>query len=537
MEMERYEQLMSDFADGYMKKIFYFCLKKTGSADSAEDLTQDISLSVLTELHRGVDPDNFAVWVWQIARNRYARWADKKHRQANAETGVDIGEYEISDGESLEDEYIVREQLPILQRELAFIGSEYRDIIVAYYIEDRSVREIAESNSIPIGTVKSKLHRARNILKEGMNMARQFGALSYKPENINFIGSGNYPSDGAPWSIVSHSLYKNMLLAAYRTPSTAEELAIELGVALPYTQDELDFLVSSTLMRKNGNKYETAFFIISAEAQRNVNEHLMKLAPELTGSVIDALEYRTKCLNRSGIKWHGETQNYEDMKWALLMMLTDSISDPLCSDANTPYTSRPNDSSWDIVGFEEYKREKPSFVGKHFGIDMRQFKFNYMGIGNQTPLQLSQNECEALLSAASEGTSGLFADVLDRLYEYGYIKRTENGYVPACAVYYGENGSFSLESKLSDEEKAKFDVLCVKATEIARLHYDFCREQIYAEIPKFLKSDRHQIDFATDTLFSLRGAVIEAAIDCGYISYGGGATEGKDRMLGAYVII
>ena len=58
------------------------------------------------------------------------------------------------------------------------------------------------------------------------------------------------------------------MLAAYRTPSTAEELSVEVGVALPYIEEELNALTENTLMKKNGKKYETNFFIISADAQR-----------------------------------------------------------------------------------------------------------------------------------------------------------------------------------------------------------------------------------------------------------------------------
>ncbi len=68
--MSECERLMNDLSENYMGKIFYFCLRKTGDEYSAEDLTQDIALSVLSELRRGVIPYSFSAYVWQIARNR-----------------------------------------------------------------------------------------------------------------------------------------------------------------------------------------------------------------------------------------------------------------------------------------------------------------------------------------------------------------------------------------------------------------------------------------------------------------------------------
>ena len=321
------DQLINEFAENYMEKLFYFCLKKTGSYIEAEDLTQDVALQIITALNKGTIPTSFSAWIWQIARNRYSVWAKEKHKQNESVTGSDIGDYEIEDeSENILDEMIHTEQMALLRRELAFIKSDYRNIVVAYYIENKSVRDIALSLSISIIAVQQRLHRARIILKEGMNMAREFGKLSYNPENIAFINNGLHGANHEPWNYISRSLCKNILLAAYRTPSTAEELAMEVGVALPYMEEELRGLVDATLMKKNGNKYETNFFIVSADAQEKINVHLRAITPELTRAVISAMEYEINWKNENCPGWHEGYQPFEDMKWALLMYQTDVIN-------------------------------------------------------------------------------------------------------------------------------------------------------------------------------------------------------------------
>ena len=72
---------------------------------------------------------------------------------------------------------------------------------------------------------------------------------------------------GQPWSFITHLLYKNNFLETYENPQTAEELALELGIALPYMEDELEFLTREQLLAKNENKYQTAFKINSKEEQ------------------------------------------------------------------------------------------------------------------------------------------------------------------------------------------------------------------------------------------------------------------------------
>ena len=245
----RTESFANEFVTNYMAKIFYFCLKKTGSKEEAEDLTQDISVNILRSLAHSSVPENFPAWVWQISRNRYSFWAKQKHKVSESMSGVDIYEAEIPDNDSYCDNILHKEEMSLLRRELAFISSDYRNIITEYYIKGKKVNEIASFLNIPCGTVKARLFRARKILKEGMDMAREFGAKSYNPENLGFISSGNQPS-GLPFSAVQRKIPVNILIEANNNPSTVEELSIELGIAVPYMEEEVELLVKSELLKK-----------------------------------------------------------------------------------------------------------------------------------------------------------------------------------------------------------------------------------------------------------------------------------------------
>lgn len=135
------------YLEQYMEKVFYFSLKKTGTQQEAEDLSSDIFLCILTQLQRGVIPENFSAWVWRIARNRYSAWADQKHRKAAMISNADISDFELTDDKTIENEYVRSEELSLLRRELAFISSNYREIVVAYYVDDKPIRDIARTPS------------------------------------------------------------------------------------------------------------------------------------------------------------------------------------------------------------------------------------------------------------------------------------------------------------------------------------------------------------------------------------------------------
>ena len=194
---------LEHYCEEFLEKIFYFALKKTGNANDADDLASNISFEIFTSLNRGIEPDDLEAWIWTIARNQWSRWA-KKHYYSHETNIIHLEEAEnfTKAEDNVEEAIILSEDISLLRRELAFIRSDYRQILISHYIENKSVSEISQELRIPRGTVTTKLRKSRQKLKEGMNMARTFGKRSYSPEQVSFVMSG-YPGDkGQPWSII-----------------------------------------------------------------------------------------------------------------------------------------------------------------------------------------------------------------------------------------------------------------------------------------------------------------------------------------------
>lgn len=559
------ERLISDYTSDYMEKIFYFCLRKCGNTVSAEDLSSDISLNVIAALTKGTVPENFPAWVWRIARNRYAAFAGQRHEESERLVPLpkneDGEESDLPDDISVEDtcieEEISRENLARMRRALAFIREDYRNIIVAYYIEDRKVEQIAASLGVPKGTVTSKLCRSRKLLKEGMTMAREFGKRSYNPENIYYMMNGQNGENGEPYSIVNRLIVKNILLSAYEKPLTAEEIAIDIGVALPYTQAELDDLVYNTLMKKVGGKYATRLFILSNEAQEKQAESLTRIAAPLTAKIIELLEYKIRCWEENGSRWHEGYQPCEDMKWALLMETVDSIrsrdigvnppmeEDESILDPQNRTLKRPNNGAWDLMGFETYseKYPMPAFVGMHgcmndeSGTDTRvnfwQYKFYCHNICDQTPVCLKAVEAQALKALVLGDLSGIKQTTLDKLVKYGYLKKKNDTYIPTFYVRIEDN-----IAPLTETQQAEYDRIYGEVLAILRSHCTYCRDLVLAEVPEAMRDEAHLINFAcTEFSMEIRGAVLEEALRTGWLTYGGEPDEGRKRALGALMFI
>ena len=471
-----------------METLFYFCLRKTSSADEAAELSQDIALAALDALHRGAKIDHMPGWFWQIARNRYARWAERRHkiRDTAAE----------SDGD-LSDAMVRAEELSILRRELAFVRHEYREILVAYYLENRPIRDIASSLSLSVNAVQQRLSRARKTVKEGMDMAREFGVRSYQPENVAFTTNGRDGKNGQPWTILTHLLYKNIFLELSGNPETAEEVSIALGIALPYMEDELAFLVREQLVKKVGNRYETDFPIVSREEQRAVHEKSLAVAGPLTDTLCAIVD--TYAAN-GGAKARFAEIGYENAKWALLMRVFDKLE---CAEyAKSP--DRPDDGAWTVTGYETIDWVEPHFVGQHGGygeteaVPFWQYKFQWQNLWNNTPTFLTELEAQTLWDAATGHADKCDPATLARLISYGYFRRDGDRLTPLF-VRLDPDAAETYGADVA----GKLHTLAQKAREMFR------------ENPK-LK----------------RGYVLEEAIARGWLRY-----DGSLPSVGAYLVV
>ena len=373
------QNYIREYTGHYMEKVFYFCLKKTGNQQEAEDLASDISLCIFAQLRKCVIPAHFSAWVWQIARNRYSKWAEAKHKKAERFAGIDIGECKIPGGETAEDSYIRSEEIALLRRELAFISADYRNVLVPYYIEDKPIRDIAKKLDVTVEAAKKRLTRARKILRGGMDMAREFGIRSYNPEEVRFTASGPQNS-GLPWKAMDRKIPKNILLQASGNPSTIEELSIELGIAAPYMEEEVERLVKATLLNKlNDKKYVTNFLIESKECQFDIYQAQRKGSRERSQLADRIAEDLLPKMRELGIA--GDNISDADVKWWLVIYIIDFCTKNLDGYQSEWPERRENGETWGIIGYEATKLPEECITG-HSGCGTEDVMFWKYEIGD-----------------------------------------------------------------------------------------------------------------------------------------------------------
>ena len=143
----------------------------------AEDVVQEACLRAyrfFASFHGG----NARAWLLAIVRNTYYTWLEKNHAQKqNVEFNDDTVaavEYDMATtGDSVERLLMAEDTRRLVHRALEQIPAEFREVIVLRELEDMSYRDIAQVANIPLGTVMSRLSRARKLLLHALQKLDQ----------------------------------------------------------------------------------------------------------------------------------------------------------------------------------------------------------------------------------------------------------------------------------------------------------------------------------------------------------------------------
>ena len=168
-------------------RLYSLCFRLTGNAPDAEDLSQDTFTRAYRGFGRFEGRSKLSTWLYRIAVNAWKNKLRSKNKlvlfglfQKNDEGSEDEAAPLDPKGNDPSPEVPLErlESDQLLQRGLLSLGREDREIIVLRDLEDKSYDELSEILGIPLGTVKSRLARARESLRIKLTPAlRQRGEL------------------------------------------------------------------------------------------------------------------------------------------------------------------------------------------------------------------------------------------------------------------------------------------------------------------------------------------------------------------------
>jgi RNA polymerase sigma-70 factor (ECF subfamily) len=145
--------------DAHYEALYRYAYRLGGSAADAEDLTQEAFGKALARLPQLREPDRARAWLFRILRNLYLHRVrdQKRHRVVPLDAVGDLADREPAPPPDIDPAK--------LQQALDELDEAFRTPIILFYFEEFSYRDIAEQMELPIGTVMSRLARAKAYLR------------------------------------------------------------------------------------------------------------------------------------------------------------------------------------------------------------------------------------------------------------------------------------------------------------------------------------------------------------------------------------
>ena len=166
MDLEDIEKIISEYGN----IIYKFCIKLTQNKEDGEDLYQQTFLKAIELKHRIDKNNNPRSFLVSVAIKTWKNSVRKNNRRKLIAPSVNIDEYELVDVKdtkaNTENNIIKRETEYEVNLVVRKLEDKFKLPVIMYYTAEMSVDEISKALKIPRGTVKSRLHKARQIIKK-----------------------------------------------------------------------------------------------------------------------------------------------------------------------------------------------------------------------------------------------------------------------------------------------------------------------------------------------------------------------------------
>lgn len=351
--------MKAEMIEAYIEKVQRYAVNHTYTCDEADELSQEILLTVIRELPRLRDESKFEPWLWGIANNvtkSFRRFMGKYRATYSYDVleNVPYEEFDEDENEGLYD---------FLRTKIAMLSEIYRNIIILYYYDGLSTKEISDRLGIPEGTVTWRLSAGRKKLKKEIDAMNET-ALRPIRMDIGIYGNGDYDGKRMPFPFVyiDDALSHNILYYCYEKPCTIEELAKLCGVPAYYIEDKISHLLRyEAIVEVVKGKYQTDFIIWSDKygiyCEENAERTLMPIMDELLTALKNISEQAMK------LDFYKAEKREKDLFYLFGVLAFSYASEKYCALPYPWFKKRFDGNEWAYIGNMETGKHKRNGIG------------------------------------------------------------------------------------------------------------------------------------------------------------------------------
>ncbi len=296
-----------------LDKLFGFCYARTADSHEAEELCSDIVFALVKSAQAEGEIGELYGFIWRVARNVYADFSERKRRAAersyagNPEDELLVIEATDSVESVLEATLSEEEdlyQLKRIYRQISFLTKAYRDVMVAFYLDGLSVKDIAAIYGVKETTIKQRLFSARNLIRqelseegtgEVMMEEKEKKPVAFQKLDFEIWGTG-MPTTGDPRNVCTRQLSMQVVWLCKNKAHTAKEISEELNLPMLYAEEELEIQTRGEkgnyglLKKLPDGRYINNFVLLDVKELEKMEEVYKIRIPAICEKVISYVE-------------------------------------------------------------------------------------------------------------------------------------------------------------------------------------------------------------------------------------------------------
>lgn len=502
-----YENLVNE----YSLRLLHWAYRKTGNRERALELSQEVWLQVFSAVSdsfsQGVPiaaPEHF---LWKVARFVWLKTIQKNtayQRFFPMDLSLE-GDYpaegdfvqEMLDGEEKQ------RLLNFVRKKLMGLDRLQREIMISFYLDGKSIKEIASGLAMKESAVKWHLYNTRKRLKEESDMIKETDFV-YRPLRLTMALCGERTEKIDTVRIEDSLVKQNICIACYRVPQTLDMLNHSLGIPKAYLESDVEWLLEKEFLTKTPKGYLTTFRIQNSDEIQDEYEIYLKHKEKLSDVLVEGLLAEEETIRSIG--FYGSDAPMEKLLWFMIYQCCSLLSEAAISEEKLtmpPFPTRPDGGRYFPMGFylpQNPSQEKVPCAGFSYNGAMHSQQFQWFGLYN-----FGQSEVQNLvlcITAEARKLRELLCEVLD------------NGFSPESAY----TGAMAAHTNPDEEKAYQLSLLVQKGylrVEEGKLYPNFCvfdrkqyrqlEEKVFAPVVRKVKEEyslviRELRDFYRGTL-------------------------------------
>ncbi|MCI8716557.1 MAG: sigma-70 family RNA polymerase sigma factor [Lachnospiraceae bacterium] len=305
----------------YTKKILGFAYEKTGNSCEAEDLAQEIMLQLIDCIKSGREIEHISSFIYTVCCYTWSKYLRSNKRYWDY-ADIEEARY-VADIVNIEQEAENNILGDSLRKAISQLAKIQREIILMHYYENKTTKEISRILGINDSTIRWYLGNIRRDLKEKITMSEQ--NLNMRPQSM-IVGMDGWIEDVSNFRpLQSDLLVQNIAIVCYNAPLSVSEISQKLNVAAAYLEAHLEQMVYMDFLKKNGQKYQTNFFIKTNKAQMEELRYGYQNAGIYAEKLYDAVMARKEDFC-SVSYFNKEDIREENLLWHILLKIAHELS-------------------------------------------------------------------------------------------------------------------------------------------------------------------------------------------------------------------